>query len=118
MASFQISNKVSFTISDSASHMMKAFSLPEFEKYDESNNNLEDESDDDSGDEDRENVETLENICSEHNQHVPCFAHVLQLVIKDGFKQAARINKILSKASSIVSHVRKSIYSSEILKSC
>jgi len=47
MASFQISIKVSFIISDSASNMIKAFLLPGFEeKYDD---NLEDESDDDSG---------------------------------------------------------------------
>lgn len=69
------------------------------------------ESDDNSGEEDRENVKELED-----HQHVPCFAHVLQLVIKDGFKQAASINKALYKASSIVSHVRKSIHSSEILE--
>ena len=115
MALFQISNKVSFIISDSASNMTKAFSLPGFEEYDD---NLEDESDDDSGEEDnRESVEELEDYYSELNQHVPCFAYVLQLVIKDGFKQAASINKALNKASSIVSHVRKSIHSSEILES-
>ena len=118
MASFQISNKVSFIISDSASNMIKAFSLPGFEE--EYDDNLEDESDDDSEEEGRENVETLEELedfYSELNQHVSCFAHVLQLVIKDGFKQAASINKVLNKASSIVSHVRKSIVSSEILES-
>ena len=118
MASFQISNKVSFIISDSASNMIKAFSLPGFEE--EYDDNLEDESDDDSEEEGRENVETLEELedfYSELNQHVSCFAHVLQLVIKDGFKQATSINKVLNKASSIVSHVRKSIVSSEILES-
>ena len=118
MASFQISNKVSFIISDSASNMIKAFSLPGFEE--EYDDNLEDESDDDSEEEGRENVETLEELedfYSELNQHVSCFAHVLQLVIKDGFTQAASINKVLNKTSSIVSHVRKSIVSSEILES-
>ena len=44
-------------------------------------------------------LEELEDFYSELNQHVPCFAHVLQLVIKDGFKQAASINKVLNKAS-------------------
>lgn len=85
--------------------MIKAFSLPRFEE--EHDDNLQDESDDDSGEEDVENVETLEELedfYSEFNQHVQCFAHVLQLVIKDGFKQAASTNKVLNKASSIVSH--------------
>ena len=50
-------------------------------------------------------------------EHIPCFAHTLQLVIKDGFKQDACNNKVLSKASAIVSHVRTSIHSSEILES-
>ena len=46
---------------------------------------------------------------SEVSQHVCCFAQTLQRVIKDGFKQAGSINKVLSKVSVIVSHVRKSI---------
>ena len=50
------------------------------------------------------------------NQQIPCFAHTLRLVIKDGFKSAAKINKVLSKASSIVAHVRKS-HASELLES-
>ena len=94
-ASFQISNKVSFI---SASIMIKTFSLPGFEE--EYDDNLENESDDDSEEEGRGNVETLEELedfYSELNQHVSCFAHVLQLVIKDGFKQAASINKVLNK---------------------
>lgn len=88
--------------------MIKAFSLPRFEE--EHDYNLQDESDDGSGEEDGDNVETLEELedfYSEHNQHVPYFGHVLQLVIKDGFKQAASINKVLNKASSIVSYVEK-----------
>ena len=48
--------------------------------------------------------------------HIPCFAHTLQLVIKDAFKEAHGIRKVLSKASSIVSHVRTSIHSSEFLE--
>ena len=50
------------------------------------------------------------------NEHVSCFAHTLQLVIKDGFKQAAGIDKVLAKTSAIVTHVRKSIHASEILE--
>ena len=45
------------------------------------------------------------------------FAHTIKLVIKDGFKQAGIINKVLSKVSTIVSHVHKSMHASEILES-
>ena len=50
-------------------------------------------------------------------QHAPCFAHTLQLVIKDGFKQAPNINKVMKKATAIVSYVHKSISASEALES-
>ena len=103
-------------------YLNKTFSLPGFEE--EHDNNLQDDSDVDSrpGEEDGEDIESetleeLEDFYSELNQHVSCFAHALQLVIKDVFKQAASINKVLSKASGIVSHVRKSILSSEVLES-
>ena len=49
--------------------------------------------------------------------HVPCFTHTLQLAIKDGFKQAPNINKVMKKATAIVSYVHKSISASEALKS-
>ena len=49
-------------------------------------------------------------------EHDPCFAHSIQLVVKDGFKDARGINKVLSKAASIVSYVRKSIRATEILE--
>ena len=62
-----------------------------------------------SGEKDNREKNAEDHYC-ELNQHIPYFAHVLQLVIKDGFKQAANINKALNKASSIVSHVRKSIH--------
>ena len=98
--------------------MLKAFSLHGFEE--ENDDYSEDENDDSEGEE----VEKLEmpqelqdDIYSDLNQHIPCFAQALQLVIKDGFKQAPSINKVLSKASGIVSHVRKSTLSPEILES-
>lgn len=50
-------------------------------------------------------------------QHVPCFAHTLQLVIKDRFKQAGGISKTISKASAIIAHVQKSKHTKELLES-
>ena len=66
IASFQISRKVSFTITDSASNMLKAFSLPGFE---EENDDSEDENDDSEGEE-VENIgfkqEKLESFNTHH----------------------------------------------------
>ena len=39
------------------------------------------------------------------------------LVIKDDFKQAGSINKLLSKVSAIVSHVTRSIHAAKVLES-
>ena len=44
-------------------------------------------------------------------EHHGCFAHVLQLVVKDGFKRASQIGKVINKCSKIVSHVTKSVIS-------
>ena len=97
--------------------MIKAFSLPGFEKDAEL---LEDEVESDELEEEQEDhyqgsIGT--DVYGELNQHIPCFAHVLQFVGKDGFQQASSINKVLSKVSTIVKHVRKSVNASEILES-
>ena len=41
-------------------------------------------------------------------EHHGCFTHVLQLVVKDGFKNASQIERIINKCSKIVAHVRRS----------
>ena len=123
MASFEVSSRVSFTVTNSAANMLKAFSLPGLEIL-----SIEDSSDseDECGDttyssledklllEDRDEI--YEDLC-EISQHVHCFAQTLQHVIKDGFKQAGSINKVFSKVSVIVSHVKKSIHVAEVLES-
>ena len=101
----------------SAANMVKAFSLPGFTEV--SNEECSDSEDDcvDNSLEDVEEIEDRDKIyydLYEICQHVPCFAHTLQLVIKDGFKQAGNINKVISKVSSIVSHVKKSIHAAEV----
>ena len=50
------------------------------------------------------------------NDHVSCFAHTWQLVIKDGTKQVASMNKVLRNTSAIVTHALKSIHVSEFLE--
>ena len=83
--------------------MIKAFSLPCFEPElpEESSDSDDDEMVDDC---DSDTSELLYHEIDETCQHVRCFAHTLQLVIKDGFKQVGTIGKVLGKASAIVSH--------------
>ena len=49
-------------------------------------------------------------------KHHGCFAHVLQLVVKDGMKECGHLGKIISKASAIVAHVNRSAYATELLE--
>ena len=118
LISFEILSKVSFIVTDSAANMIKAFSLPCFEELSEDSFDSED---DEMGDDcdalHPSSSELLYEEIDETCQHVRCFAHTLQLVIKDGFKQVGNISKVLGKASAIVSHVRKSIHAAEVLES-
>ncbi|KAK2160767.1 hypothetical protein LSH36_127g10003 [Paralvinella palmiformis] len=48
--------------------------------------------------------------------HMPCFAHMPQLVIKNGLKVADQLTKILRKTSTIVSAIRKSTHVTDLLE--
>ena len=49
-------------------------------------------------------------------KHHSCFAHVLQLVLKDGFKDSNNTARILKKCSKIMKFVKKSTLATEILE--
>ena len=109
IACFDLGRKITNIVTDNAANMVKAFTLPGFEDIDtESDININDDTYDDVP----EAVDISEDIVREHDS---CFAHTLQLVVKDGFKEAGAINKVLAKASSIVSHVRRSTHATEVL---
>ncbi len=94
---------------------MKAFTLPGFEEPEDSSpgsDDLESETEYCSKPQDI----TVDDIPSYAAEQDTCFAYTLQLVIKDGLRQAGPITKVLGKASNIVSHVRRSIHASEILE--
>lgn len=91
----------------------KAFtSLPGFEVESDSDNVDEDESDDcdDTGCAD-ESIFT-ENLLLEHS----CFAHCIQLVVKDNLAKAGQIGSIIKKCSKLVSFIRKSTIEADVLK--
>ena len=119
---FGIQDKVTHINTDNASNMVKAFRLPGFEatvQVDDADSD--EEADTDSDDYDSDDSEDsgdgadLFDLLPE-SQHDPCFAHTLQLVVKDGMKEATYLRKVISKASTIVAHVRKSTHATDILE--
>jgi len=108
ITSFDINDKIFCVISDNASNMVKAFNFP-IPGYDDPNKQV-DLNDDDLDEE-------LTEIENPFPQHKRCYAHSLQLVIKDSFVECGQsIQKVIAKVSKIVSHVRKSILASAMLQ--
>ena len=110
---FDISTKVSHVVSDSASNMRSAFSLPGYVQE-----TVEDLVGDDLSDNEDSEIETdiVENIFAFLPEHDPCFAHTLQLVVKDGLKEAGALTKVIAKASKVVTYVRKSTIATDLLE--
>ena len=82
---YNLAEKISNIVIDSAPNMLKAFRLPGFQLEDVS------EADSDADDEeDNVDVIDLERSMTYLPQHDLCFSHTLQLVVKDGFKKFKR----------------------------
>ena len=101
MAAFKISDKITAIVSDNASNMTE---------FDE---------DDDSDIDDAEGTLHTADLPTDADllvlpKHYPCFAHTLQLVVKDGLQKQDSIGKVISKVSRLVSHVRHSTTASEL----
>ncbi|KAJ8273908.1 hypothetical protein GJAV_G00106820 [Gymnothorax javanicus] len=114
LAHFDIAEKVTHIITDNASNIVKAFTLPGME-------DLATSEDEDVEEEEEEEDDLQEQPLPDELKHLqaqrsPCFAHTLQLVVKDGLKEAAAVQKVIKKVSKIVSHCRKSTKSSELLE--
>ena len=110
---YKLKGKVIHIVTDNASNMLKAFRLPGFDVL------IADELDSEPSDEEDEvDIQSVDvtNSLSYLPEHDSCFIHTLQLVVKDGFKQAGIINKVLAKTANIVSHVRRSIHANDILE--
>ena len=113
IASFEINKKISTIITDNAYNMVNAFSLPGFDT-------LQQESDQSDSEDDIENYgDKIFEIDDAFDLLPPvrnsCFAHTLQLVVKDGLNKADIFSKVISKVSTIVSHVRKSTVATYVL---
>ena len=78
ISSFCLADKIIAVVSDNATNMIKAFSLPGYDDIkDTDESESEDENDDD-------------NVMSDSDiflpKHSRCYAHTLQLTVKDGLK--------------------------------
>ena len=48
-------------------------------------------------------------------EHISCFLHTLQLMVKDGLQNIGSVSSTIAKASKMVSYVRKSSLASDLL---
>lgn len=114
MELFKITSKVKHVITDHASNMMKAFNLPGYERNEEMEED--DDTNIDEEDIDFTSIDDYNDSLDLPVEHHGCFAHALQLIVKDGFKKAGQVNRVIAKCSKLVSHVRKSTVATEILE--
>ena len=107
---FHIRGKITNIVTDNASNMIKAFRLPGF---------VVDECDPESdSDDDDSEVDIDNNVFMYLPSHDSCYAHTVQLVVKDGLKEADTIKAVIAKASSIVGCEGRSTISTEMLEEC
>ena len=90
MELFKITSKVKHVITDHASNMMKAFNLPGYEHNEEMEED--DDTNIDEEDIDFTSIDDYNDSLDLPVEHHGCFAHALQLIVKDGFKKAGQVN--------------------------
>lgn len=114
---YGISTKVSHIITDNASNMVKVFSLPLYQQPDlEAESDSDQEINIDSDGSSESDNELNEELFIYLPQHDGCFAHMLQLVIKDGMKELGSLRTLVSKVSNLVSHIHKSTHTTNLLE--
>ena len=101
-------------VSDNASNMVKAFKLPDYNAN--SHSDSDDTSDTDVSSDTVGRRVMSSDVIAHLPQHDGCFAHTVQLVVKDGMKAAGTLRSVIGKASNIVYHARKSTISTELLE--
>ena len=112
VSEFDVRDKIKHVVTDSAANIKKAFlTLPGFEN-DTSDSDIEDEDDDDIEGEYSSKALLLQSDLEHHS----CFAHILQLVVKDGIAKAGPISTVIKKCSKFVSFLRKSTIATDTLQ--
>ena len=119
ISEFDINTRLSTIVTDNAANMVNAFSLPGMGSLvmipndDDAN----DASDDDDND-DLQEVTVTDEFDFLLPHRTPCFAHTLQLMVKDGLKQAGKMKNVIAKVGNLVSHVRRSTSATDLFDSC
>ncbi|XP_048867866.1 zinc finger BED domain-containing protein 4-like isoform X8 [Brienomyrus brachyistius] len=109
LSTYDIKNKVSFIVTDSASNLIKAFNLfPPVTLID-----VEEDEQDDTSDLHVVNID--EEIMYFPPERSPCFVYTLQLVVRDALDQVGSIKNLLDKIQKLVSFCHKSPVATEIL---
>jgi len=118
ISNFGMRGKVNHIITDSASNVKKAFlTLPGYEDVEEDHTTS-----DVSEAKESERCDSANNSLDESDEsqvlaeHHACFAHVLQLEVKDGMAKAGQINVVIKRCSSLVSFVHRSTVVVYVLK--
>ena len=109
---FDINSRISTIVTDNAASMVKAFSLPGSESLCVCSD---EEDDQDDGLEEVVVADVLDYLPSHRS---PCFAHTLQLVVKDSLEQAGQLKNVIAKVGALVSHVHHSTRASDLFSSC
>ncbi|XP_042236493.1 E3 SUMO-protein ligase ZBED1-like [Homarus americanus] len=108
LTSYDVAGKVSAIVTDSAANMVKAFTLFPVKQHDE---------DEDDQFEDSDLTPTDYNTKYDHlpPDRSPCFAHTVQLVVKDGMEHDGQVKHVLTKVSKLVNFCMRSTVATEVL---
>ena len=114
ISNFSASEKVKHIVTDSGANIKKPFvTLPGYNEDDGDHDDEDEESKLGNENDDFEHASlSLESLSFEHHA---CFAHMLQLVIKDGMNKVGPINSVLKRCSKLVSFVHKSTTATDVL---
>ena len=131
---YGITTKVFKVITDNASNMIKAFGpmiheltivndddddedkSEETNEYSSSSEDDDTDENDNSGDEDEDSTfvtNAFDSIPVHHGDRLSCFAHTLQLVVKDGLNNSKQMSSLLNKLSKLINHIKKSTIAME-----
>ncbi len=117
---YGIEEKVFKAVTDNGSNMVKAFNVTFEELNDVDDIQNHDDEDDEEDPDDALTDESAEDfdksLVLSENDRIKCFAHTLQLSVKDDIQSSKQLTTILSKVCKLVSHIKRSTTAIERLE--